>query len=385
MIGNTVDLIALPTNIWMEEPLMGLVEEAMVSERRIQKNSNIEIERLRYGMICKQIENLANLKKNSSLVRQLGPEYVDNLEHLRLAADKDVQLKAIARTARFGATFYPPNLLGKNMDAFSQLIEQVGLSTNIALQERIAFVRSLGMSSFGLVEIPRPFSIPIFQQMSETIAPIITDRMSLSSSWVSEEEGEDLIGQEDTLYKEIRQALATDGVVNFSNPTHIPITKVLHEYVYDSIRTTHQTIRVVYSDGTEAERFPIACRSNNLKPEETQRLFHSPILRASLLSIRHLEQDFEVDMAWFLNQQVSRPRSFAETDYFCYEKSIDLLEKMVLPARLYLYQTGLQPAVVGFYRALINWMNQKPERQIIVIPQFYRRVDDCYIEGNPWL
>ena len=80
-------------------------------------------------------------------------------------------------------------------------------------------------------------------------------------------------------------------------------------------------------------------------------------LRFALLSIRHTEMDAVVDGAWLRNAEISRPRPAAQTDDLVYETSLRQLDELCRSerhVRLYMYQTGLETAVVGFYRALAN-------------------------------
>ncbi len=106
-----------------------------------------------------------------------------------------------------------------------------------------------------------------------------------------------------------------------------------------------------------------------------------------MLSMRHLEMDHEVDMAWFRNREVSKARAFAETDAFCYQQTQRQLQEIsnMNGLRIYLYQTGLQPAVSGFYRALVQELQRRAQfpPSLEVIPRYHRRAGG-YREGSPW-
>ncbi len=386
MISGVIDLIAIKADVWAKEPLKALVEEAAVSERRIQKGSNLEIERLRYSQICKQIEDFALIFEDRISVQRLGQDYFDALENLQKAVNKDTRQVDLSKAARLGASFFPPKLIFKNIRALSDLVEQLGLSDNRDLQLRNKFIRKLGASEsdreaeFGLVEVQKPFIDPVPMQLLNPVVNTKLPSRPHELMWTDNEDELISDGQEANISSEIEKAILQNRSVNFSNLTHIVITKILHKLVYSSSDRSFRDIRVVYNDGTEADPFPIASRPRSLNNQELS----WPDLRASLVSMRHLEQDFEVDMAWFINQQASRPRSFAEADRFCYEQSLQLLDQLEKPARVHLYQTGLQPAVVGFYRALVHWMNQKSEHQIVVIPHFFHSATANYIAGDDW-
>jgi hypothetical protein len=77
-------------------------------------------------------------------------------------------------------------------------------------------------------------------------------------------------------------------------------------------------------------------------------------LRFALLSIRHTEMDAVVHGAWLRNAEVSRPMPAAQTDDLVYEISrtqlLELTSGGSRRVRIHLYQTGLETAVVGFYK-----------------------------------
>ncbi|MAY97889.1 MAG: hypothetical protein CMH84_15350 [Nocardioides sp.] len=150
------------------------------------------------------------------------------------------------------------------------------------------------------------------------------------------------------------------------------LTEVLRAYV-DRGHTQVVTVPVVYRDGSKAEAdFPFHCLDlvDQLRPEHELDLN----LRLTLLSIRHTEMDPVVDGAWLRNAEVSRPRPAAQTDDFVYytsRKQLDVLTRQgTLNVRLHIFQTGLETAVVGFFRAVVEFLRQHPGR-LEVVPMFY--------------
>lgn len=92
-------------------------------------------------------------------------------------------------------------------------------------------------------------------------------------------------------------------------------------------------------------------------------------------------------MAWFRNREVSKSRTLGETDAFCYQYTRDQL-KMTRPEgalRIYLYQTGLQPAVIGFYRAVVEEFLQRASSppSLEVVPHYFSHKRG-YRPGQPW-
>jgi len=137
--------------------------------------------------------------------------------------------------------------------------------------------------------------------------------------------------------------------------------------------------RVVYRDGSEARPFPLNALSLTEQVDKT-----IPVFRVALLSFRHPEMDGDIDAAWLRNRDVSQVRPAAETDALVYEFSRRQLADLAQhgPRVIWMYQTGLEPAIVGFYRALIQHMLEHGSG-ISVIPRFYQR-NQSFEEGVAW-
>ncbi len=126
---------------------------------------------------------------------------------------------------------------------------------------------------------------------------------------------------------------------------------------------------VTYRDGSTARPFPLRALELAGEPPPSARL-----LRFALLSIRHTEMDVEVDGAWLRNTDVSRLRPAGETDELVYALSRKQLAALmqVESTTILMYQTGLETAVVGFYRALTEHLIEHP-KSIAVVPMYFRR------------
>jgi hypothetical protein len=156
------------------------------------------------------------------------------------------------------------------------------------------------------------------------------------------------------------------------------------------------SVDVIYRDGSVGPRFPLRC----LKFVETiptgWRTFHF-----AMLSIRHTEMDVVVDGAWFRNTDISRPRPAGDTDRIAYELSCKQLSRLCKdgPALLYFYQTGLDAAVVGFYRAVVSQLLSE-QRNLAVVPRYFcrqsatataegsvagYRQQSTFAKGEPWV
>jgi hypothetical protein len=166
------------------------------------------------------------------------------------------------------------------------------------------------------------------------------------------------------------------------------LTEVLREFVAGpGLRVD---VPVSYRDGSRARPFPLRCLPLHGRGSDQE----ERVLRFTLLSIRHLAMDVDVDGAWLRNTDISRPRPAGETDALAYELSRQQLHRLATgrPLRMYLYQTGMEPVVVGFYRALTEHLLERPGT-VSVIPMYFRQPaagdasvrETVFAEGTAWM
>lgn len=159
-----------------------------------------------------------------------------------------------------------------------------------------------------------------------------------------------------------------DAVVRPSGVTNSVLTETLREFVYRSPEEAMTALPVRYRDGSNGPSFPFRAVSLvDVAPPGFRRL------RFTLLSIRHVEMDCEVDGAWLRNAKVSRPRLAGLTDQLVYETSLRQLRTLTErgPITIDMYQTGLETAVVGFYRAVTRHLIERPGT-LAVSPHYFR-------------
>ncbi|MGY3317437.1 hypothetical protein [Arthrobacter sp. TE12232] len=179
--------------------------------------------------------------------------------------------------------------------------------------------------------------------------------------------------------------MLTRTVINPSGVHNRVITNVLREHAAGASRID---VHVAYDDGSAASQaFPLHALDMVDHPPAITHIE----LRMALLSIRHTEMDTVVDGAWLRNAEVSRPRPRAETDDFVYTTSLAQLTALTghgqRTATLYLYQTGLDAAIVGFYRSVTTHLLTFPGT-LTVIPMFAEVArhsgTTTFRPGRPW-
>jgi hypothetical protein len=166
------------------------------------------------------------------------------------------------------------------------------------------------------------------------------------------------------------------------------LTDILREYVTPKLGQPRVLADVVYRDGSAGPPFPL--RGTPLvesRDRPTRRLSFA------LLSIRHTEMDIEVDGAWLRNTVVSRVRPAGDTDRIVYELSLAQLRSLMKdgPLTIYMHQTGLETAVVGFYRAVVTVLAEPGHRPgaLVIVPRHFTpgaSGDGAphFSEGTPW-
>lgn len=183
----------------------------------------------------------------------------------------------------------------------------------------------------------------------------------------------------DFLLAEALDAGAGDGIIRPSGITNSVLTETLRREAAQQADKAAVELPVRYVDGSSGPLFPL--RTMPLVDREPEGWRQ---LAFTLLSIRHVEMDEIVHGAWFRNARISARRPQGLTDEVAYQTSRRQL--MLLdpkrPTLIHLYQTGFEPAVMGFYRALLHHLAEHP-RSVAVTPYYYRSAGS-FSKGTPW-
>ncbi len=391
MSGKRIVMWRVPKEHWQTEDngttaITPFVRDALDIEHRLPKGINLANERMRYHLCCRRIQNAVLEGRLADAHEPLEADIIP------LFHEQAIKANPALLASRFAACFFPPEHVGKaieGMEAFASSrptgLAAAGLAS---LSKRLYFFRRAKDDAAGIVET--------FDFLSDKMEDF--DVLEPESIFVEEEEqqhpsrdgyvavhAEQGLTAYQNLLDTVEQAIQNDSAVNFSNQPHNVITEVLNRIVYAEDGQKPAMIRVVYMDGTEAAPFPVRClqRKTSAPPQDK-----TIRLRAALVSMRHLEMDSQVDLAWFRNRQVSAGESYAGVDAFCTEQTLNQLQDMPREQTvvLSLYQTGLETAVIGFYRGLVHYLleRQNDGPSIQVLPMYYKGKTDGYEEGKIW-
>lgn len=180
--------------------------------------------------------------------------------------------------------------------------------------------------------------------------------------------------------RQLASAVATGGEpIVPSGVSNRVLTEGLRTFVDRQSVGPAIAARVVYRDGSEAVPFPLRSLSLTATVPEGWEA-----LRFTLISMRHPEMDADIDAAWLRNRDISQVRPAAETDAIVYAHSLAQLGELaeIGPRVVTLYQTGLESAIVGFYRALVEHLRERPG-SVVVVPRYFRR-SGGYEDGSAW-
>lgn len=417
-------LFVVPSSFWDDRPratpptadelLREQLREAKALRERVQKGVNQEAERTRLIDVLGRIE--ADLLRRVTVPRSAWDETAlrDELAMGRFPAlvldDGYLQLLAAAEFSRAAArtpgimTPADPHALGESIYREDQIGPHLGhqekeLATLDSLPDAAIAAAKARTAFYKLVHDIRKHGIIELQVVQHNKGLVAPPPRPLVRSLVSTEPlpGPDPEAARDRsrrkemvnrMHREVETAVnqfrldGLGGKVNASNQPHEVSTDVFGEWVKGAGPPAR--VRVVYADGSEAAPFPL-CLGTRPRPSDPPRT-----IKVALMSMRHLDIDRVVDLAWYRNREVSQSRSLAESDEFCFRYSLAEFQKLAAlssdlrrPIRLEVFHTGFEPASVGLYRAAAavlakdetfeaGWAKKHPDPWLVIVPHYYK-------------
>ena len=386
MNASRVVLYRIPAAAWKKDDggvIAPFVHDALAIEKRMAKGVRLDKERTRYRLCCIRIQEGVRRQAAEYETCTLEADYLDLLAKLSQSRPAEV------RQSRLAACFFPPDgcdgrWMGNQIELMDRLAtESAAAACPGMLNQRRSFFQKARGAGDGVVEIlypvwdGRPASEPHPPPAAEQPAQDDADRLTAESRQ----------GLEALLISRMQTAMASGTTVNVSSQPHFVLSEVLHRFVYkESSEDPAAQIRVVYLDGSSPEPFPLRILSPPVNDEGGGNL---PVIRAALVSMRHLALDELVDLAWFRNGKVSVPQPGAVIEAYCAGETQHLLAAhRHLPLEIHLYQTGLETAVMGFYRGLAAELKERralaDSARLRVVPFYYFGPDKGLRQGTAW-
>ena len=159
--------------------------------------------------------------------------------------------------------------------------------------------------------------------------------------------------QVENVCQEIANAITQAIPVNFNRFKHRWIVEALHRLVFnrsnESVRD--RKIRVTFSDGSETWPFPVGCLNLSDPPNASD-----PVLRVGLNSGRHPEMDRFVEVYLFRNADIATLETISDQEQYAFQQGMAFLQNPEWKdgGTVELHQTGLEPLIIGFYRAVVT-------------------------------
>jgi hypothetical protein len=402
---------AVPEVYWMgssrEIDIGNFALDALAAERRINKRVNLGREQRRYTVLCQRIEEVIMHSGKFKYVRNFD-EFRSALiaEQFPMQAAKPGYLSILNRVSnttnysRLGSNFYLPAQVGSHRQAFFDWSCQENLEQTPVVQCRLEFLKWAEQMMCGIVELQSNFfrassAVQHINSNYENSKGIQEEAKQLTFTVEStnvKDSGLFNTGRKsyiaNLLREQIQSCLRTKEPVSLAKFPSDVISEVLNEYIFvPADKVIHSTgLRLIYSDGSEPPPFPIFCLRDL---SETRELSYNNKIRAALVSYRHLENDPQIDLCWFRNREVTGQGLYSEIDKFCYRETIRQLDqhREVGTQAIDMFITGLQPALIGFYRGvvqkLIDLQRKNLSRDLVITP-FYFQGKLSYQQGSSW-
>lgn len=408
---------AISKSDWSNQVFSVVTQQAKDSARKIQKGIDVGIERKRFNNACNRIETLA---------LQKGQEVVIN----------EKSLQEILDSISAKSSLFFPFVEHDNLKTFTKVFDDTSIKYLAENQATIVFIlkefsqgaikiksqseESLTKNSANsnITELNKVDTLNITDIKTSFHKQILTAiEKGTPIGWINIQEGDD---SSNTLLR--HEGIITclrEHIFAGKQPTSIEHYKVKEKAVdkkaneersksflfrvlnfflkqpdimmqieVPKTRTiTHdiipRNVQFAFSDGSISDLFPLYSMIE-LKPKEKL-----TVIKAALISNRHFELDNVVETCIIRNSEISRRQeaTIADQERLSFEIAQrffnEILEKTD-GAHIELYHTGLEPAVLGTYRAFLTTILKKGNRgKLIIIPKVLKRHNE-YLDLKQW-
>jgi hypothetical protein len=391
-----LQLIEIPEARWQKPDLLYSVKDTQSAAYWIGRKIDLRLGRIRFRVNCSCIERIA--------IQDAGAKVIV------VADGKDSKDILAAMTSENGITapFIPP-------DEMPEVINKASGKFRNALKDirgGLVAVTSFEKSEFSEEAETTASVAEIHAVASNFEFPVNPDRVDASSYAVNRHE------EIARTHQQIQQALRTGEPLAVSYLRHEVFVEAMREYLFKKVRMDQVNLRIVYNDGGESRPFPLFCLT---KRQKTEGLYQ---MKVGSISMRHATLDLVTDGYLIQNVMISKRKlSLAEQEDYAFRQTrrfladfVDLLQhkrvqeitrdirfrylwdllglegKKSKGCELHIFQTGLIPATVGIYRAVVEFL-QTRRGELVVVPRLIGRkasakgkefVDAEYLKAAEW-
>ncbi len=389
--STEVTLIAVPPTLKAGvDDLQVLVPQALHDEKELATGVNHRNVVQRYHRAMDRMQFLAKLAFAVSETPRLvlPAEYLSGFAYV-LAEHPDW-----VRDEHLCTTYVPPERMDATIAAIGSMID--GSPMRGILEQKRAFLENAQERGLMVIEVQnkhRKPTSPIVVRDPEQVTRAFSGQFV--PDWVIDYSGK-------TIY-EVATQMVWNAVnaskkgqahgLNLSDFPHMVVGETLHTFAYKAQPKDAEhpvSVNIVYTDGSTARPFPLF-RLHKRSEEELRDLRESTImLNIGSQSCRHPEMDTQVDLYWFLNIEINHAgNTSAEKDEFCYQETLrklSVLTKRNRRIRIAFYQTGFEPAAIGFYRAVTQFLMETMDKPpfIEIVPMIWNGQKKNYESGSSW-
>jgi len=424
-----LQLIEISEERWQKPDLLYSVEDAKSAAYWIEKKIDQRLGRIRFRVNCSCIERIAAQDAGAKLIAT-----VDGQD------SKDI---LVAMTSESGVTF--PFVLPEEMPEFAKKTNAKIRKVMKTMKGGLVVLTMFEKSEFSETTEPSVATAEIHSVDSGFQFPVKPDDVDFSSYAVNRPE------EIARTHQQIQHALRNGEPLAVSYLRHEVFVEAIREYLFYNasyeVETTYEErriafftervkhekktetrnpaetvgLRIVYNDGTEGQPFPLFCLTKRSKPEGLYQM------KVGSISMRHTALDLVTDGYLIQNIMVSKRKlSSADQEDYAFRQTwhflanfVDLVQhKKVKDAtreirfkylwgvlglkdkkskgcELHIFQTGLVPATVGIYRAVVKFLQER-RGELVVAPRLIGKkagvaskdeeetVDAAYLKAAEW-
>lgn len=373
--------------------LAELMKQGVYDERELETGVNKANVETRYHLTCDRLHFLANeiLSTGDKILSITIPGLLPVFSAVR---DLNGEL---SQSNRLLGSYIPVARLPTQIAAFKRVLTSLQGNT-VTLRSLVAFLEKAQSKGLAVLCVQDKYA-----QQTEVSDIMLTPTASseieraFKGQYVPDQIN-DFAGRsiEDVMRLQVWNAVnaARRGQPNILNMTATPhsvITNTLRYFLYYQPKDFQGpvSVNIVYSDGSKAKPFPLFGLTVRTE-QEMATLRRQPAIPVGMLSDRHPEMDSMIMYYWFRNLEVSAGgRVSAQTDELAYtitKEKLAVLRAQQKSIRMAFYQTGFQAPLIGFWRAVTEFlMEGKGKPPLLeIVPYFYDKRADNYEHGKSW-
>lgn len=373
--STEIRIVAVPRDLVIGRlSLSELTKQALYDENELLSGVNKHNVRSRYYLVCDRMQFLAHLALLDG--KYQSASWANNA--LEVLALFWVNHPDKAGSQRVMPVFWMPEHTNRLKSALFDLAKEQGLVI-IAVQNKHSTKSSVQGSNVVSVD-------QLTQTFSRQFVP----------DWVNDYGNAPF---REVVIKNIWDAVRAakrgqTNAVNLGEVPHMIVTQSLHRMVYDDPKKVDGqsvSINIVYTDGSQSREFPLFVLQKRTRPEVEEFRNNNRVIKVGMVSMRHPEMDTLVDQYWFRNIEVSQPgMTSSEVDELCYQvtlKKLGEIYSLNQPIRVEFYQTGLPPAIIGFWRAVVEFLKvgQGKPPMLEITPMIFDKRSNGYEAYEPWI